>query len=326
MKRLFSLLLAVAATLSLAACGGNQNKLIETKGIFVLDADERINLSKDEDLKPQETYLIHIYDIIPDSAKNDELSSFNSSYTATLNGVNKYDSINIYRSGSTYEFYTPVNTFAIASRYISPNDYSNKVTVFGGGENPYRAISIFRINKNDVKDDMTVTLSITGSDLHNYKKEYHKDDIKVIHFFDEAFEVEDNPYQYWLASTIYTRADFIGSYMSASIEKMKHLFASSVATDISISCSLNGWMDYIQYKYGVADLSNEDYQLDSSELMDAVNAIYPELSDTYQSLANDWTKWLTTSFQISPDYFDRNEQRIREAAKTITDFFEQQPT
>ena len=106
MKKIVSLLLTGALALSLAACGGgnaessetsgektaapqeNQSGPIQSKGLFLLERTEGEEL---DDLTAQETYLIHVYDILPDQSKNVEMGVFESNYSMTMNGVNTYE-------------------------------------------------------------------------------------------------------------------------------------------------------------------------------------------------------------------------------------------
>lgn len=95
MRKTLALFLTVALMLSLAACGGgdtgsngtsgeetatsqeNQSGPIQSKGLFLLERAEGEEL---DDLTAQETYLIHVYDIIPDQSKNVEMGVFESSH------------------------------------------------------------------------------------------------------------------------------------------------------------------------------------------------------------------------------------------------------
>ena len=92
MKRILSLLLAAALMVPLAACSSGGEKQedapITSLGWFLLERKAGEEL---DDLTDQETYLIHIYDIVPDESENVEPSPFESSYSVTLNEANTYE-------------------------------------------------------------------------------------------------------------------------------------------------------------------------------------------------------------------------------------------
>ena len=79
MKKRIALLLTAALTVPLAACGSgggkDENAPVQTLGWFVMEREDGVAL---DDLGDQETYLVHVYDLIPDESENAELSSFAS--------------------------------------------------------------------------------------------------------------------------------------------------------------------------------------------------------------------------------------------------------
>ena len=80
MKKRIALLLAAALTVPLAACGSGgqgENAPVQTLGWFVMEREDGVAL---DDLSDQETYLVHVYDLIPDESENAELSLFASNY------------------------------------------------------------------------------------------------------------------------------------------------------------------------------------------------------------------------------------------------------
>ena len=105
---------------------------VESKGLFVLDRSSGIDLSQEENLSERETYLIHVYDIIPDDAKNVDMSQFNSDYTVLLNGVNTYESSTTYGG-------TALNSFLLGSGYQLDREIG---TVFAGDDAIRRGIGL----------------------------------------------------------------------------------------------------------------------------------------------------------------------------------------
>lgn len=205
MKKLLTILLAAVLTVSLAACGGDkkqeENLPIQSRGLFVLEREDGTEL---DSLNNMETYLIHVYDIIPDEVQNAELSSFGSGYTMTLNGVNKYEALDAPRNFKMGSGATKVQYFMLASGYATPMEIGS---VFAGSE-PIRAMSIYKVNKNDIKDDMTAVFAIKNSNFPSsgpYDCEVKLGDAAKITRFDDVFDIEDDPTDYKIAAAYFQR-------------------------------------------------------------------------------------------------------------------------
>ena len=172
MKRIAGYFLAGVLAAALTACGGGDTaggelpegpaSPVESRGLFLLERTEGEAL---DDLTAQETYLIHVYDLIPDAAKNVEMGGFESSYEMTLNGVNSYEPLYAPVSYTVDGMNTPGSAqyFMLASGYAAPPELG---TVLAGGE-PIRAMSIYKINTHDIQDDTTATFTVTGCDVYD---------------------------------------------------------------------------------------------------------------------------------------------------------------
>ncbi len=230
MKKLLALMLAAALALSLVACGGGtgdndptttssggsgtpstpeqENSPIESKGLLLLERAEGEEL---DDLTAQETYLIHVYDIIPDQSKNVEMGVFESNYSMTMNGVNTYEPLYAPTSYSVDSLTTPNNVqyFMLASGYAAPPELG---TVLAGGE-PIRSMSVYKINTNDINDDTTATFTVTSCDVYDCELNFNRDDITNIKRFDDVFQIEDNPTDYQIAAEYFQRVKTICNNM-----------------------------------------------------------------------------------------------------------------
>lgn len=236
MKKLLALMLAAALALSLVACGGGgtgdtntpsggngdtpsgsgtpsapkqESSPIESKGLFLLERADGVEL---DDLTAQQTYLIHIYDIHPDSAKNVEMSPFRSSYTMTMNGVNEYEALSApvtYSVSKTYSSPSMVEYFMLASGYAAPPELE---TVLAGGE-AIRAMTVYKINLNDIKDDATAEFMVENCDVYDCELNFTREDIISISRFDDVFQIEDNPTDYQIAAEYFQRVKTICNNM-----------------------------------------------------------------------------------------------------------------
>ncbi len=229
MKKLLALILTAALALSLVACGGDsgtgetntpsgsgtpntpeqENSLIESKGLFLLEREDGVEL---DDLTAQQTYLIHVYDIHPDNAKNVEMSSFCSSYTMTMNGVNEYEALYApvtYSVNNTYSSPSMVEYFMLASGYAAPPELGN---VLAGGE-AIRAMTVYKINLNDIKDDTVAAFMVKNCDLYDCELNFTREDIISISRFDDVFQIEDNPTDYQIAAEYFQRVKTICNNM-----------------------------------------------------------------------------------------------------------------
>lgn len=201
MKKLVSLLLAAAMCLSLAGCGGAAAKkpcLVESKGLFLLEPGDSLDLSEESGLSEQQAYLIHVYDLMPDEKQNASVPSNNSLYTIKLNGSNEYESLRTYESDRQ-----SLNSFFLTCGYANPTKLGE---ILAGGD-PIRAMSVFRVNKNDLKDgETTAVFSIQGSDVYDCELSLTQADIQTIPLFDEVLRLEDDYTARQAAGSLYARA------------------------------------------------------------------------------------------------------------------------
>lgn len=344
MKKWTALLLASAIALSLTACGSGESTespgsastgtedigtAVESKGLFVLDRSSGIDLSQEENLSERETYLIHVYDIIPDDAKNVDMSQFNSDYTVLLNGVNTYESSTTYGG-------TALNSFLLGSGYQLDREIG---TVFAG-DDAIRAVSAFRINANDVSDTMTAEFKIEGSDLYNCDITLEAGEIQTIHYFDEIFALEENPRSHQLAGTIYARAKAVNNglnYFSnhGGISDGSAVLTSTVtvlsAASYEVSCSLNGSGALVLYDFNSGDTANS-VEADQEALANAVAEVFPELAESAKILLEQGKLWVEqTELCANSETVAQEMQQnayssgvaLGTAANTIIEYFEQ---
>ena len=305
MKKLLALMLAAALALSLMACGGggadtssNGNEAsgtspsvrdsgpIESKGLFILEAKENFDLSNEKELSEHETYLVHVYDIIPDAAKNADISKLSSDFTVTLNNTNTYES-------TTASGGAALISFVYASRYKIDRNIG---TIFAGSS-PIRTISIFRINKNDINDNTTVKFEREHSDIYNCSITFGKEDITTIDMLDKVFSVEENPSEYQLASTMFIRNQSInnainylnnngGTDNSAAVASTLAALETNVM--MRMSACLDGNANVVYYDYNSDTIFSPDITdfsgLEMEELINAVNNTYPEISESTTTL------------------------------------------
>ncbi|USF26040.1 hypothetical protein N510_000956 [Firmicutes bacterium ASF500] len=302
MKKALALIIAAALALSLTACGGdsgagdastpgesntgNTDKTgcIVSKGLFVLEPKDGFDLTNEENLSPQEIYMIHVYDIIPDSQKNSEMSLMQYHYTVTLNDANTYESRTMAGGAAQISFVT-------SSHYTVADDVG---TVFAGSD-PIRAIAVFRINKNDINENTTVKFTIENSGIFDSSMKFSSNDIQHIDMLDKIFEIEDNPSEYQLASTMFGRAVSINSaveYLSDhgglkndTAVKLT-LIAVKCAAKMNLSAAWDGDNNLVYYDYDSDTLllspeSSVSYvekaELEADKLINAVSNTYPEV-------------------------------------------------
>ena len=293
MKKVWCLLLAAVLTLSLAACGENGakgNSAIESKGLFVLLPKDAFDLSNEENLSENEAYLIHVYDIMPDSSKNDDMSTFSSDYKVKLNDTNTYESVTPPKGAAMISFF-------YASHYAADTSIE---TVLAGGA-PIRAISVFRINKQDLSDQATVEFQITGSGIYNTSISFGHEDIVTIDMLDKIFHIEENPSQYQLASTMLWRSQGIKNavnYLSSnggldnSVAVSITLTALELNAMLDMSAGLDSSSNMVYYDFdsdsfllsAEAAEAVDDTKLDAEEIITAVTSIYPEITDATTTL------------------------------------------
>lgn len=304
MKKMAGLALAAGLLLSLAACGGTlvpeetEPPLVEGKGLFVLEAGEALDLSGETNLSDGETYAVAVYDIKPDPVENMELSWVRGDYELTMNGVNTYESVD-FSAWYKYEIGgggadSCKNSFLFACGYALPTEVE---TVLAGGE-PFRAVSVFRINKNDLTEESTAQFSIDGSGGFDCTLNFSREEIQTVAFLDEVFRVEEDPRAYQLASTMYIRAlrirqslDYFSQQGSVQNAAATGIAAVSMqaAADFELSAAYNG--DGLPVFYDFSTGSTELTVLDKEETVRAVEQVYPELAEASRTLLEQADVW-----------------------------------
>ncbi|USF28230.1 hypothetical protein N510_003189 [Firmicutes bacterium ASF500] len=303
MKKLLALTLAAALALSLAACGGGgdtsrvgnrdtssssvasstpkqENSPIESKGLFLLEREDGVEL---DDLTAQQTYLIHVYDINTDSAKNVEMSPFESSYAMTMNGVNEYKALSApvsYAVDKTYNTPSTIDYFMLASGYAAPPELE---TILAGGEK-IRAMSVYKINLNDIKDDTTATFKVEYCDVYDCELNFTRNDIISISRFDDVFQVEDNPTDYQIAATYFKRVEAVCSNMITGT-MFDRLHSNGLISYEDGLYMIEVYTTYTIFDVtGVVGLTEEFFEKDGAPHTDlprfdreAVKRIYPDM-------------------------------------------------
>lgn len=344
MKKLLALMLSAALALSLTACGGDNRDTTSThtsgesntgktgcivsKGLFVLEPKDGFDLTNEKNLSPQEIYMIHVYDIIPDSQKNGEMSDMQYDYTVTLNDANTYESRTMVGGAAQISFVT-------SSNYTVADDVG---TVFAGSD-PIRAIAVFRINKNDINENTTVKFTIENSGIFDSSMKFSSNDIQKIDMLDKIFEIEDNPSEYQLASTIFARAIAINGaveYLSDNgglnnnTAVILSLNAVKFAAKMNLSAAWNGDNNLVYYDYDSDTLllspeSSAAYvengaELEADELINAVSNTYPEILNATTTLLTAADIFIE-QLEIcgNPDtYTDEALQQLNSAIKDIS--------
>ena len=226
MKKTVSLMLAAFFLLTLAACGGDsgegdgqsgstqesQSGAIQSRGLFWLERKDGEEL---DDLTAQETYLIHVYDILPDESQNVEMGVFESNYSMTMNGVNTYEPLYAPVSYSVdgYSIPSSAQYFMLSSGYAAPPELG---TVLAGG-GPIRAMSIYQINRNDIGEDTTAVFSVTGCGLFDCELQFDREDMTAIQRFDDIFQIEEDPTSYQIAAAYFQRVKSICNNSASGI-------------------------------------------------------------------------------------------------------------
>lgn len=202
MKKLVTLLMALAMGLSLCACGGNGNSAqsaenknnIDVKGTFVLNPTDNLDLSE-EGLESVQQYLLVVFDVKSPSDSNEELSTFANSIELTMNETNTYNQL-FASDGTSLKAFRENCGYAVSTSYG---------TLWGGSES-VRMCAAFAINGNDIKEDCTAELDFHLSSNIKATVQLTANDIQEISLFDGIFAVEEDADAYQLSHSIIARA------------------------------------------------------------------------------------------------------------------------
>ena len=147
MKKRIALLLTAALTVPLAACGSgggkDENAPVQTLGWFVMEREDGVAL---DDLGDQETYLVHVYDLIPTRARMPSSAPSHPLFV-TLNETN------------TYEPWAPLSPWASPTP-TTPITYGGlrlcsalEIDEVPAGSDPIRCVSVYKVNTNDLTEN-----------------------------------------------------------------------------------------------------------------------------------------------------------------------------
>lgn len=297
MKKMLAFLLTLSMLLTLSACGkADGGQLEETparvvsQGLFVLDSS--LDLSEEEGLSDRETYLIHVYDIVPDETQNSEMSFAPFNYTITLNGVNTYKTITLRGGGSMLG--AAITSFVRATRYTVDQDLG---TIYGG-DSPIRAISVFRVNRNDIKEGATAEFTISGSDLHNSTLSFQGAEIQTISAFDDVFALEEDAQSYQLAASMYARAKavknaFLYFQRNGGVENEVTMMVTTVSLlsasngELSAALTPDGGQRFLQQ-----NAEGGAAEIDRAAAAAAVEKFFPEIADQAKVILEQGPVWV----------------------------------
>ena len=295
MKKMIAFLLTLSMLLTLSACGkADGGQLEETparvvsQGLFVLDGT--LDFSGEDGLSDRETYLIHVYDILPGESQNGEMGQFSSSYTVTLNGMNTYETINP-RGG--YDLLgTAINSFVRASRYAIDRDLG---TIYGG-DDPIRAISVFRVNRNDITEDTAAAFTNSSSGIYDCTLSFQGSEIRTVSCFDDVFALEEEGYQ--LAASMYARAKAVKNALlyfqrNGGVEDEVTMMVTTVSLlsasngELSAALTPDGGQRFLQQ-----NAEGGATEIDRAAAAAAVEKFFPEIADQAKVILEQGPVWV----------------------------------
>ena len=301
MKKCIALLLAAALTVPLAACGSgggkDENAPVQTLGWFVMEREDGVAL---DDLSDQETYLVHVYDLIPDESENAELSSFASHYSVTLNETNTYEPM-----GASFSLgYTDpndANYFMVASGYALPWE----IDEVPAGSDPIRCVSVYKVNTNDLTEDTAGVFTLESSQPYesaplDCEISFTAEDITPITRFDDVFQVEEDPEAAMISAAYFQRVRSVCNNIITG-HLFNNLFSNGLTSYQNGLTMIGGWTEYGVFSVtGLAGMSEEFYgdafdesQSDIEGLpafdMEVVQARYPDLPiEEFEAALDSW--------------------------------------
>lgn len=220
---------------------------------------------------------------------------FESNYSITLNGVNTYEPLYAPVSYSVDSFTTPGSAqyFMLASGYAAPPELG---TILAGGE-PIRAMSIYKINTNDIKEDTTATFTVKNCDVYDCELNFERDDIISIDRFDDVFQIEENPTDYQIAAAYFQRVKTIcNNTMTGTLfNKLTSNGLVSYQNGLTI---IDGWCNYgvfsaTKLEGFTEELVGEETAVAPDDIprfdRETVKRVYPDLPvDAFEDALASW--------------------------------------
>lgn len=339
MKKLIALVLAITVLMSFCACGEKENKEINNsneevaettevnkgetvpveeispitvKGTFLLEPSENMDMSK-EGLEAVQRYFLVVFDM-ESGESNQELYMNEESLRATFNGINIYKQLTQY----DFEFESVLKSFLPNCGYT----HSDGSLTIWSGEAPTRMVSIFTINKNDMKEDCTVQLQFDFSDSVKSTVELTKNDIKTINWLDGIFAVEDDPDAYQVAHSVKNRAEQC-KYQIETASQENH---NGDASLVSVRWNTCAGLLYEGEELGGVSCGGVPYltkELPSFNL-ESVRLYYPEIAEKLQTVKDSVQIMIDEWAKEEPDYDNLNtaQRTAYDTLNEILDYFD----
>ena len=218
------------------------------------------------------------------------MGQFSSSYTVTLNGMNTYETINP-RGG--YDLLgTAINSFVRASRYAIDRDLG---TIYGG-DDPIRAISVFRVNRNDITEDTAAAFTISSSGIYDCTLSFQGSEIRTVSCFDDVFALEEEGYQ--LAASMYARAKAVKNALlyfqrNGGVEDEVTMMVTTVSLlsasngELSAALTPDGGQRFLQQ-----NAEGGATEIDRAAAAAAVEKFFPEIADQAKVILEQGPVWV----------------------------------
>ena len=212
---------------------------IQSHGFFLLDRSADTEGNLDDELADDETYLFHVFDIIPDKKANATWSAEGASYTLTVNGESVYtpldapptDSASYLREDSDDDFtvydLSHISRFMAFCGYAAPQLLGENVSA---GSETFRAMTVYTVKKDEFAEGTTLNWKIAFGDVYDCELDFLYEDVQTVSMPDDIFfAIEEDPATYQVAACF----PFLVCLNSTSVCGMKSCYDSVITDGLS---------------------------------------------------------------------------------------------
>lgn len=292
----------------------SNNKNIIVDGIFKLDPDNSDMI--ENPLDNNTAYIIVVYGLKNPSNTNKKLEFISNSIQLQM-GDNNYEQKDSYIYEE--ELYSE---FVMASGYKTSQDLEE---VSGGTSNPIRMMETFAVNKNDFESFDEGKIKWNLSNDYKLDKKFKVNSIKNIQMFDGIFEVEDNPDDYQIARSLYSRAKSVEYYIDSAIAQANNGNMEASRLNISLAQKMFEQGMWIEYKEEGGIISSDAPAYNSSAIKKELPELYDcanNLEQNVDEIAELFDSLLSNPSQTDADKIDQDVVNVDNLCDKIYKYFE----
>ncbi len=186
-------------------------------------------------------------------------------------------------------------------------------------------MATFAVNKNDFESFDEGKIKWNLSNDYKLDKKFKVNSIKNIQMFDGIFEVEDNPDDYQIARSLYSRAKSVEYYIDSAIAQANNGNMEASRLNISLAQKMFKQGMWIEYKEEGGIISSDAPAYNSSAIKKELPELYDcanNLEQNVDEIAELFDSLLSNPSQTDADKIDQDVVNVDNLCDKIYKYFE----